>query len=522
MATMRVRRSQGETPRTGRVAVRRVTAPCSRPKTLRDLRARIPNVDEGTKVLLADIGGERRAIATDQDVQELFGGRCPNSTVDVELRELFPPREGTERGSGGACRPSSASCVVSVPVSGPFRGDPSFSPPIGGWPRVLEGRPRNSQTPRPPPKPRWSFSTSTSRRPSSACVSSGLVEPSPPASPCKSLLPNDPSYDGRPGRRLDIEWAGHSAVAHQTGTVSAELLQSFGMREEYERLRFESRRQRELLEKLLKTRDSIPGIHTDFETPSLTSGGSLTGASVGIGLKAAVGPRDWQKGEYCLVAGHDVPKLREAIESLAQIETLACMRLQDEGNAVCWCLANASKLVAEERRLAAGRPTLLPRRVLLESPWLQFGDIGDIGWQVAFRLLPRGDGASAQDDATIFVWMAAPPPISFSFCVRVASSTASARAGGRGGSCAKATEPNDSGVVCTAPRLWRADAAHYRVDVSWTELQGVLMDMASRDERDMELSLLVLQWHGSSLEGDAERYSGSADTGEGLSEACKV
>merc|ERR1712048_135655 len=96
----------------------------------------------------------------------------------------------------------------------------------------------------------------------------------------------------------------------------------------------------------------------------------------------------------------------------------------------------------------------------------------------AFNILPQGDASSAPDDATVYIWLAALPPASFTFCLRLGH------------------ENLGTDAVQTAPRLWRHDVMHYRVDVGWAHIQVALMTLMDRGIAELDVSLVVLQWHG--------------------------
>eukprot|EP00928_Gymnodinium_smaydae_P054704 TRINITY_DN38438_c0_g1_i1.p1 TRINITY_DN38438_c0_g1~~TRINITY_DN38438_c0_g1_i1.p1 ORF type:complete len:541 (+),score=114.21 TRINITY_DN38438_c0_g1_i1:122-1744(+) len=482
----------------------------ARPGTMRELWARLGiNVPGNTAeaeapppvVLLADIGGARRTLANDDDVRELFAGRCPGARVEVEVRELFPA-QGAAPGA-----PPPPACIVFMPVS----GEPAAAPetasstvassvsssasgtaarqlrqPRGGRragaaggvaaslgslrgraaavtiPRAPAEPPRTPQPRRPwnkysPPEP-------PSQRPRSApayrCVPRMSRRQSvEDAEDIDSLRERRdrgrdgiPSYDDRPGRRLDDEWASKAVLATQTETVSGELLESVGLKEEYERLCYESRRRRELLLHLLRARDNVPGVTNSVVVHDV---------------------EDWQKGKYCLVAQRDIPKLQQAIASFAELEDSLAVRLRDEGITVAWPLTRAAERIAEPRETATGELELVPKKVILESPWLMFEDIG----QILFRFVPTGDASAHQGDVTIFLWMPAPPSVAFTFCIRVG-----------GSSCC---------AVNTAPRLWRSDATHYRVAVPWRHIQVLLAEDADENRGgSLDIAMVVLQWHG--------------------------
>jgi len=190
-------------------------------------------------------------------------------------------------------------------------------------------------------------------------------------------------------------------------------------------------------------------------------------------------PNNWEAGDFTTIAARDIEAFREVIKSLQEIECDATTRLRDEEVTVAWHIIDARKRFADERRLAHGRVQLTPKRVLVESPWLNFGNLGS----VIFRLYPRGDGSALSGGATIFLWMARAPGVSFSFNVQMcrASSREDDRSRGSGAAFA------------TAPRLWQADMVHYRMDVCWSEVAAVLNDLGAADP--LELTLNVLQWH---------------------------
>jgi len=232
------------------------------------------------------------------------------------------------------------------------------------------------------------------------------------------------------------------------------MLDAFGLRGEYEGLFFESANDRAMLEQVLAARDRVPN------------------RSPPAGPTAAA-PEEWHRGKFCFLADRDIPKLREAMDALAQLENTVAMRLQDEGATVTFRITGAARRMAEERCPAIGGPTWRPRRVLLESPWLRFMDIGEVG----FRVLPHGDANAGKGYATIFVWMRKPPPVSFTFCVHVGAT-------------------GTGGATSTAPRVWCGDVSHYRLTISWTQIEAVFSAMEERDEQDLDVALVVVQWHG--------------------------
>jgi len=287
-----------------------------------------------------------------------------------------------------------------------------------------------------------------------------------------------PAYDGRPGTLHDRAWEGTTSSS-KTGELSSHLMEAIGLREQYEHLRVESGRRRQALEWLLRTRDSVPGAYSiNLRSHSVPTsprphgrdefpGDTAVFASIAEPdiVVPSTGPRNWDKGEFWPVKGRDVPKLMEAISSLAHTEGTAAVRLQDQEVCASWNLANATKKLAEERIHPVSGPQLVPRRVLVESPWLKFGEFS----RVAFRVYPHGDGTAQPGNATVFVWMAHPPGLSFTFNLRIED------------------------TLSTAPRLWQATMIHYRMDLRWCQLSQALKN---NDYNSLKMVLQVLQWHG--------------------------
>jgi len=276
-------------------------------------------------------------------------------------------------------------------------------------------------------------------------------------------------YDGRPGRLHDQAWES------KTGELSSHLMEAIGLREEYEHLRFESCRRRQALEWLLRTRDSVPGPYSINLRPKASPAEQaaeivphpcFSSVAEPDLVVPSTGPQDWDKGEFWPVKTRDVPKLFEAISKLAHMEGTAAVRLQDQEVFATWRLANARKRLAEDRNSRPGPPRLIPRRVLVESPWLKFGEFS----KVAFRIYPCGDATAQPGNTTVFVWMAHPPGLSFTFNLRIGE------------------------TLSTAPRLWQATMIHYRMDLRWAQLSSAL---AAHDGSDsLGITLQVLQWHG--------------------------
>lgn len=186
-------------------------------------------------------------------------------------------------------------------------------------------------------------------------------------------------------------------------------------------------------------------------------------------VDATADPQSWEHAGHAQqklpqVAAHDISELHKVIESLQEMEAMVAARLHDEELSAVWRLGEARRRLSEERRLMVGRPQLLPRRLLVESPWINFGELG----RILFRFYPSGDGSASLDSASVFLWMARPPAMPFNFHLRL-------------------------GTFSTAPRLWQASAVHYRVDVAWSEVAAALLSLGS--EGSLVISVRVLQWH---------------------------
>lgn len=262
------------------------------------------------------------------------------------------------------------------------------------------------------------------------------------------------------------------------------MLEAFGLRDEYERLRISSMRRRAALQKLLEVRESVPSCHIASRSASSQASNTKTSqgeACVAIDAeqRTRMNPNNWEDGEFTPVAARDVDKLRDVIASLQSIEGDATTRLRDEDARVTWHIEGARKRLTDERRLAHGRSQLTPKRVLVESPWLKFGSLGSI----IFRMYPKGDGTALPGGVTIFLWMARAPGISFSFNVELGRASR-----WQSGKCESA-----GSFFATAPRLWQADMVHYRMDINWSEVGALLLDMNA--EESLDLALNVLQFH---------------------------
>jgi len=276
--------------------------------------------------------------------------------------------------------------------------------------------------------------------------SSARTQPTP-------RFPKSVQYDGRPGLRLDRQWTGRAASSHQQKKLSANLLDAVGLRDEFEGMYVESRRKQAALKEVLRIRDSVPGVASPIPATML--------------LESDVDDQlpHWEQGKFCFVAGRDVPRLQKAISLLEQVEECAALRLTDEGVEATWQMSKARTRLSEERRLASGRGRLVPRQVLVDSPWLNLPHVG----QLAFRLYPHGDKTARAGDAALFLWMAQPPGLTFTFILHI------------------------GGKPCIAPRLWEATHVHYRVEVGWVHIHVALME---REEDDcLPIAFQILQWH---------------------------
>lgn len=271
-------------------------------------------------------------------------------------------------------------------------------------------------------------------------------------------------YDGRPGQAQDEAWE------NKTGELSTHLMEAIGLREEYENLKVESSRRRQALEWLLRTRDSVPGPYSINLKPKAEAAPQqpcFSSVAEPDLVVVSTGPKDWDKGEFWPVKTRDVPKLCDAITKLAHMEGTAAVRLQDQEVFATWRLANARRRLAEEQTRSFGPPQLIPRRILVESPWLKFGEFS----QVAFRLYPHGDATAQKGNTTVFLWMAHPPGLSFTFNLRIGD------------------------TLSTAPRLWQATMIHYRMDLRWSQLSSALSVQDGVPDA-LSITLQVLQWHG--------------------------
>jgi hypothetical protein len=179
------------------------------------------------------------------------------------------------------------------------------------------------------------------------------------------------------------------------------------------------------------------------------------------------GPQDWDKGEFWPVKGRDVPKIMEAINALSHMEGTAQVRLQDQEVCATWELKNALKNLSEDRGSNISGHQIVPRRVMLDSPWVKFGEFSKVSW----RVYPHGDATAQPGNCTVFIWMAHPPGLSFTFNLRIGDS------------------------MSTAPRLWQATMIHYRMDLRWSQVCQAL-EAVDKKNGSLRFVLQVLQWHG--------------------------
>lgn len=320
----------------------------------------------------------------------------------------------------------------------------------------------------------WGQSTADTSTPDSSPNSRAMI-----------VSPHSP-YDGRPGRLHDQAWEARNATASRTGELSAHLMEAIGLREEYEHLKYESGRRRQALEWLLRTRDTVPGPYSINLRPRSASPkpgeAALEATSPDGGAPVikdcfssvvepdvvvpSTGPQDWDQGEFWPVKTRDVPKLCEAINKLSSLEGTAAVRLQDQEVFATWRISNARHRLSEERHPRVGGPQVVPRKLMLESKWLKFGQFS----KVSFRLFPRGDATAEPGNTTIFVWMEHPPGLSFTFNLRIGEN------------------------LSTAPRLWQATMIHYRMDLRWSQFSTAFALDEGTDQ--VMITLQVLQWHG--------------------------
>mmetsp|Transcript_22012 Transcript_22012/g.40037 ORF Transcript_22012/g.40037 Transcript_22012/m.40037 type:complete len:587 (+) Transcript_22012:56-1816(+) len=542
------------------------------PSTLQQLSARLQvllpdlqlNDTSRPVVVLANVGSDGsplwRALAFDSDVCDLFKSCAVSdnrATIEFQARELFPQAEVEPHFLRISFDFGASTEGVSKPRSKSARGQ-SASPRRAGRFRARQrgcstqrAGSRNKHSPKPkpvcsappgvvhrpaarkpPPKTHQQASapSPTSARAAPAAHAAVPVRPasapserrSPdfradrrheavPQAPARPTAPSRPSsapserrspdfrrpiphrpshdppqppkYDGRPGRRLDLEWAGKTTIAAKTGCLSTYMLEAVGLREKYEQLRRDAVHSQAALKKVLEARNALPG------SPEVSRSVALWPAT----HRTQQGDKGeyWEKGDFCPVATHDISKINEVITSLEELEDAAITRLEDCPVFVTWSLTSAKSRIATEKRIVYGRPQLIPKRLLVESQWLLFGDLG----KVIFRLYPCGDGSASEGQATIFLWMSRPPGISFTFNLSLVESGSQ--------------EADTKAQLWSAPRLWQAHEVHYRLDLGWSEVAAVLLDMEA--EKCLDVTIRVLQWH--AIEG-LHCLEGAGEPGE--------
>jgi len=185
-------------------------------------------------------------------------------------------------------------------------------------------------------------------------------------------------------------------------------------------------------------------------------------------LWQSTGPTDWDKGQFWPVKTRDVPKLAQAIKELAELEGVANVRLEDQQQSATWTITNAIERLSEEGSNDLGQPMLIPRPVLLESRWLKFGEFSEI----SFRLYPAGDAGGRPNCSTVYIWMASPPGLTFTFRLRV----------GR--------------LFNSPPCLWQARMLHCRLELRWPQLCEAISSMILDGHESLPMTMQVLQWHG--------------------------
>jgi hypothetical protein len=230
-----------------------------------------------------------------------------------------------------------------------------------------------------------------------------------------------------------------------------------GLREEYETLRVQSARRKAALELLLRCRNSVPGADAIHLKPWEDDSNPLSPKAV---HPSASNPKNWDKREYCPIVERHMPEACEALWNFRQIEGITTARLSDEEALTTWSISGVDKKFASGAEMA-------PKKVLVESPWLGFGEHG----RIAFRFYPGGDASALRGYSTIFAFLSKPPGFSFTFVVRIGES------------------------LSTAPRLWLASKTNYRMDVQWAQVQQELVKAPQSGDR-LDITLSVIQWHG--------------------------
>lgn len=297
------------------------------------------------------------------------------------------------------------------------------------------------------------------------------------------------------------------AADRQPTSLEHDLVDVCGLRETYEQIWAESRQRRVALDWLLRARDSTPGIHSLHlseksrtestmlpQTLASEEASDLECQSRNEPPKEASPPlrlkdkdiNRWVDCQYCPSRISDLAKLECALQSFAQMQGTASVLLQDvEASSILWRISAARRRMATEPPpcvllaafgvLGNDAPRFMPRKVLLESPWLQFETL----CKAAFRIFPAGDGSAERNTSTIYIWMSRPPGLSFTFSLRL-------------------------GDMHLPARLWQATTTRMRFDISWFQLDEALRSQAT-DGDAMEFSIRVLQWHGP--EDDPEEWA---------------
>lgn len=478
------------------------------PSSIQELKgcieAQLPGVALGdTKhpvVLIGDIKGTHRTLTTDDDVRELFafGSRCVGEETSlgkaIEVRELFPePGKSVAKHVvriGAASQPPQVVKPTS-PMPPAARKTQQFArrrPQSAGSGRsqaaVARGvsfRACNSgqvgaQARRPASRtegrPAWRNRLSLA----APVYWHGQERATDPEVPEEVNVPRPPRYDGRPGQRIDRAWAerSHGAVL-QKPNLSVRMLEGFGLREEYEQLRLEAAKRAANLKKILAARDRRPGAASfnmyrrQFIDP--------------MSAEDEIGPRRWEAGDFVPISDSHMPELRNAIATFEALAGETDARLRDDATCASWYIVGACAKISEEKHLGDDAVEILPRRVVLESRWTEFTE----RCNVLFRLFPQGDATATPGFATVFVWLSEAPEDAFTFSILIGD-----------------------GAVCMAPRLWQTGRLHYRVEVSWGDLEGRLRQMVGGEDC-LSITLQVLQWHAPTAQqggGPSEVLSG--------------
>lgn len=445
------------------------------PKTLFELRARLRDTLPGMDfdnvarpvALLGHAGGTTTALSTDSDVARLFAGG-PSCAVGVEVREIFP---------SGAPEPQ----IVDFCALAPPDSEPSVVTNTGtgeGYAGAASSRRTRSQG----RTPRMAFG----RRLEDAWEVTQQIPPPSRVAPevprteaikCTRRTASSGIPDGRPGRHLDRTWNAHLgpvAIDRRCpGPASTQLLDMAGIRQDFEELEAATRSQKHTIGRLLRPRWRA----TDADVPEplwlKISGKEVESTSPALSgmdeilLRAndSFGPGDWSQ-DLGGVNKRDIAGMHAAMNSLERMEADFTSRLRDTGHVVTWRINGARRQIAEEQPLSSGGSQLTPRKVLIESSWMQL--LPEVG-RVMFRLLPCGDASSPSQTSAIWIWAESPPQLTFALEV--------------------------GGIQCLAPRLWPADQKHYRVDCAWREIVAALAAADAAGDDTLELALRVLQLH---------------------------